>query len=91
MTNDGLQQRIEFERQKSIDDVDQVTALATIGRGGRVQARFKFDLISEGEVTGYLPDNYISNISRSPFPVRVVGSLLGFTSSIFFDSSPTFG
>jgi ketosteroid isomerase-like protein len=56
MANDGLQHQIEFERQKSIDDVDQVTALVTFERGGRVQARFTFSLISEGE--GYnLRDN----------------------------------
>jgi hypothetical protein len=51
-----------------------------------MQGRFRFGLISEGKVTGYLPDNYISNISRPPFYVRVVAALLGFTSSIFFDS-----
>jgi hypothetical protein len=56
MANDGLQQQIECERQKSIDDIDQVIVLVTFERGGRVQARFTFGLISEGE--GYkLRDN----------------------------------
>ncbi|MDQ6668329.1 MAG: hypothetical protein M3Y53_08915 [Thermoproteota archaeon] len=51
MANDDLQHQIEFERQKSIDDVYQATALVTFERGGRVQTRFTFSLISEGEVT----------------------------------------
>jgi ketosteroid isomerase-like protein len=47
MANDGLQHRIEFERQESIDDVDRVTTLVTFERVGRVQARFTFGLVSQ--------------------------------------------
>ena len=51
MANDDLQHQIEFEIQKSIDDEDQAIAIVTFERGGRVQTRFTFGLISEGEVT----------------------------------------
>lgn len=47
MANDGLLHEIEFEQrqqQRSTDSRDQVTALVTFERGGRVQARFTFEL-----------------------------------------------
>lgn len=45
MANDGLQHEIEFEQQQgSTDNKEQVVALVTIERGGRVKARFTFEL-----------------------------------------------
>ena len=56
MANDGMQQEIEFEKPRisnhnnSKNDENQVTALVTFERGGRMQAQFTFELANESDV-----------------------------------------
>jgi hypothetical protein len=57
MASDGLQHEIRFEKQQekpdssnkynNSNDDNQVTALVTFERGGRLSARFTFELSSE--------------------------------------------
>jgi ketosteroid isomerase-like protein len=49
MVNTGLREEIEIEKSKrrSNNGVNQVTAYVTFERGGKLKARFKFELTSE--------------------------------------------
>lgn len=52
MANDDLQHKIEFEQQQEEKQDqrgtdNQIIALVTFERGGRVQARFEFELVAE--------------------------------------------
>ena len=52
MASDGLREEIEIEKSKLRSDngIDQVTAYVTFERGGKVKARFTFELSSEGDL-----------------------------------------
>lgn len=52
MANDDLQHKIEFEQQQEEKQDqrgtdNQIIALVTFERGGRVQAQFEFELVAE--------------------------------------------
>jgi hypothetical protein len=58
MANDGMQHEIEFEKPRisnrknnihNNNDENQVIALVTFERGGRVQAQFTFELATESD------------------------------------------
>jgi hypothetical protein len=60
MANEGMQQEIEFEKPTNTNhnhnnnnnnhnDENQVTALVTFERGGRMQVRFTFELAAESD------------------------------------------
>lgn len=51
MANEGMQQEIEFEKPRisNHNNKNQVTVLVTFERGGRVHARFTFELATESD------------------------------------------